>query len=258
MMADQKPVGKARKTKGITAEQLKSVNKITSAVDSVFDQDRPPKPQNILRDLPDLSPLERKLQRLPENYSVESTGQKNIDIDISAGTQEDNEQDDDYHLRVADRLPSLDDAINRLIPSLPDYDQQAEAVAAFNSAARRVIAARLEPGLNAKIQAMPQETLDQKKAICDFVEKTLEPLGLAVKVPNTPGLPGKLKTHPGSWPKIGRFMFEAYIDGKRKQPAFSDSLPELELTDATPAITSETPWQDMVGPKSSRRGRKLS
>src|SRR5262249_48590856 len=133
------------------------------------------------------------------------------------------------------------------------FDVDVQHLVELNHEFREQIAARLGPSLNARIQAMPQETIEQKKAICDFVERTLEPFGLAVKVPNTPGLPGKLKTHPGSWPKIGRFMFEVYIDGKRKQPAYSDTLPELELTDANPtrqveANVAETQWQDSVGP----------
>lgn len=123
---------------------------------------------------------------------------------------------------------------------------------------RQQVAERLEPALNAHIQAMPHDDLDGKKQVCEFVEKTLEPLGLAVKVPNTPGLPGKLKATTGHWVGVGRFHFEVYIDGKPKRPALSDTLPNLELIDAAAVIEPETPWQDKVGPKSSRQGRKRS
>lgn len=160
------------------------------------------------------------------------------------------------------------DALKSLAASLPgEYEWRAPALAKANHEYRQELAAQLTPALNARVQAMPQGTLDQKKAICDFVAAELEPLGLAVQCPKT-GLPAKLKGVAGNWPGVGRFLFEVYIDGKRKQPAASDTLPTLTLIDATPPKERETvipsseqpegSWQEKVGPKASRSGRKLS
>jgi hypothetical protein len=124
---------------------------------------------------------------------------------------------------------------------------------------RQQVAARLQPALNAYISDPANfdvSNLDGKKHLCEFVEKTLEPLGLAVKVPNTPGLPGKFKATTGNWPGVGRFVFEVYIDGKQKKPAVTDILPNLELIDSTPSVGVETAWQSKIGSKSARNDRK--
>lgn len=139
-----------------------------------------------------------------------------------------------------------------------DYDKRAKEVRELTHDLREEIATRLQPVLNARIQEMERETLDQKKILCEFVNNELEPLGLAVRCPNTDGLPGKLKATTGNWPGIGYFYFEVYIDGQRKQPAFSDTLPVLELMDAYPPKERGTHFQDKVGPRSSRRGRNVA
>ena len=121
-------------------------------------------------------------------------------------------------------------------------------------------AALLEPALNLHISDRTRfdaSDLEGKKKVSDFVNSELEALGLAAQCPNT-GLPAKLKATSGSLIGVGRFYFEIYVDGKQKKSAYSDTLPNLKLMDATPAIESETPWQDHVGPKTGRLGRKLS
>ena len=142
------------------------------------------------------------------------------------------------------------------VPADANYPEQAQELAKLNHEFRQQVAARLGPILNAYIrEKMPHEEMGGKKKVAEFVNSEAERFGLAVKCPKT-GLPAKLKTHPGSWPKIGRFFFEVYIDGKRKMPAYSDTLPELELIDATPSREAELGWQEKVGPRSDRSGRK--
>jgi hypothetical protein len=148
------------------------------------------------------------------------------------------------------RKPSIDEAHL-------DYEEQIQAARSLSHLLRRRIVEQLAPAMNAKIQGMPQGTLEEKKAICEFVNGELEPLGLAVKCPNT-SLPAKLKATSGNWPDIGRFHFEVYIDRERKKTAFSDALPLLELMDAHEPKEMDSHFQKMVGPKSSRKGRKLS
>jgi anti-anti-sigma factor len=149
------------------------------------------------------------------------------------------------------------DALLATVPKDAGYEELVPKLASLSHEFRQQVAARFEPVLNAYIRAMPHDDLDGKKKVAEFVNSELERFGLAVKCPNT-GLPAKLKASTGNWPGVGRFHFEVYIDGKREKPAVSDTLPKLELIDATPAIEPETPWQERVGPKSSRRGRKLS
>jgi hypothetical protein len=126
-----------------------------------------------------------------------------------------------------------------------------------NHAFRQQLAAELAPALNARIRQMPHGTYEEKKELAQWVNDELEPLGLAVQCPKT-GLPAKLRGHAGNWPGVGRFAFEVYHDGKRKLSTYSDALPELTLTDATPQQEPEKGWQQAVGTKASRSGRKLT
>ena len=106
-------------------------------------------------------------------------------------------------------------ALLKAIPADTNYGQVAAVLSEANRDVRREMAARLEPVLNAHIQAMPHETHEEKKTLANWVNAEVEPFGLAVKCPKT-GLPAKFRGHPGHWPGIGRFGFEVYIDGKRK------------------------------------------
>jgi hypothetical protein len=129
---------------------------------------------------------------------------------------------------------------------------------------RQAWAARLTPVLNARVGEMKQGTLEEKKNICNFVNVSLEPLGLAVRCPNT-SLPAKLRATTGNRDKtaaehdnlVGTFYFETYVDNKQKKSAFSDTLPGLELMDAFPARELDTHFQNLVGPKSKRVGRRI-
>ena len=160
-------------------------------------------------------------------------------------------------------LPSADERLHHLDALLATvltdagYGEKAEKLAELNHEFRQRIAAELAPALNAHIQALPHDDLDGKKKIAEFVNSELERFGLAVKCPNT-GLPAKLKASTGHWPGVGRFHFEVYVSEKRKIPAYSDTLPELQLIDATPAPETQIAWQYKVGPKSHRPGRKLT
>jgi hypothetical protein len=143
------------------------------------------------------------------------------------------------------------------VPKDAPYEEKAEQLAGLSHEVRQRIAAELAPALNSRIQKMPHDTYEKKKELARWVNDQLEPLGLAVQCPKT-GLPAKLRGKTGNWPGVGCFAFEVYIDGKQKMPTVSDKLPELKLTDATPSQEPEVKWQQTVGPKASRSGRKLS
>lgn len=138
------------------------------------------------------------------------------------------------------------------------YEEVARRIAERMYDIKRQAAAELAPALNARIQAMPHDTLEQKKELARWVNDQLEPLGLAVRDPKS-GLPAKLRGTTGSnqWPDVGRFIIEIYTGGKQKVTSTSYKLPELTLTDATPP-PPETKWQQEVGPKETRRGRVRS
>jgi hypothetical protein len=159
---------------------------------------------------------------------------------------------------VEERSRHLDGLIDSL-PKDAGYEKKAESLAGLNHEFRQRIAVELAPELNAKIQGMEHETLEQKKELGRWVNEQLEPLGLAVQCPNT-GRPAKLRGMTGgsSWPDTGRFCFETHHDGKREKSSYSETLPELMLTDATPTQEPETPWQAKVGPKTRRQDRKRS
>jgi hypothetical protein len=138
-----------------------------------------------------------------------------------------------------------------------EYVRLRNELAKKNHAAREEMGRQLKEPLNAAIREMPSATLEDKKAICDFVNSELEPLGLAVRCPNT-GLPAKLKSTSGSWIGVGTFYFEVYSHGKQKKSAYSDTVPVIEVMDAYPPKDVGTHFQDAVARKSRRAGRRLT
>ena len=139
------------------------------------------------------------------------------------------------------RPPFLAALLER-VPAGTNYQEVAQEAIRLSQDFRRQLAARLQPVLNAHIQAMPHDDLAGKKKVAEFINGELEPLGLAVRCPNT-GLPAKLKATTGNWPGAGCFHFEVYIDGKRHRPTFSDTLPELQLMDAYPPLKKQDSHQ---------------
>lgn len=143
-------------------------------------------------------------------------------------------------------------------PETAPYQELARSARERTHAFRQQLAAELAPALNAHIRTMPHEALEQKKELARWVNDQLRPLGLAVRCPNT-GLPARLLGIAGSYrPEVpgGTFCFETYTDGKQRKTAYSDALPELTLTDATPPPEPEKVWQQAVGTKASRAGRR--
>jgi hypothetical protein len=171
---------------------------------------------------------------------------------------------DDYETFIRSKqgqgglVPSLDDKFKEVVALSPeDYDGRAAALSEINHACRQRMAAELAEALNARIREKPHETLEEKKELARWVNDQLKPLGLAVRCPNTK-LPARLMGIAGSYRPDepgGTFCFEIYKDGKQRKTAYSDTLPELTLTDAAPPKEPEVSWQQTVGPTASRRGR---
>lgn len=116
-------------------------------------------------------------------------------------------------------------------PAVTGYHEAAQQARSLTHAFRQQMAERLQPALNAHIRTMPQDDLEGKKAVAEFINGELEPLGLAVRCPNS-GHPARLKATAGNWPGVGSFHFLVYNDGKRLRPTYADKLPELQLMDA--------------------------
>jgi FHA domain len=154
-----------------------------------------------------------------------------------------------------------DTSLDRLLSNVPKnapYEEQAEAASQLTHEVRLQLASRIAPAFNAAIQAMPQDTYDQKKELAAWVNAELGRFGLAVKCPKT-GLPAKLHGDTGNYPETGRFQFQVSTDsGRPHRTVNTPDLPVLELVDSTPDLDTQVSWQTQVGPKSSRPGRKLS
>lgn len=139
-----------------------------------------------------------------------------------------------------------------------DYASLKARLDAENAAFRGKLAAELAPALNARIQEMPHETYEQKKALANWVNEQLDSLGLAVKCPKTQ-LPARLHGDTGSWPEIGRFQFQvATGKGRPTRTVSTDKLPVIELVDASSSKELQGDWRQTVGPKESRSGRLRS
>lgn len=155
------------------------------------------------------------------------------------------------------------EVLRSLAASLPQvYEQRAAALADMNHAFRQELANQLAPALNAKIQDIPHETLEQKEELCRWLSTQIEPLGIAVKDPKT-GFPAELKADVGDRIGIGRFQFRYRKEGKTVRSQSLNALPVLQLIDATPSLEpqilstdTQIPWQDKVGANSSRSSRK--
>ncbi len=142
-------------------------------------------------------------------------------------------------------------------PKDASYEVKAKDAAAKTHALRQQIATELAPALNARIQELPHDTLEQKKELARWVNDQLEPLGLAVQCPKT-GLPAKLWGIKGSYKPgemNGSFCFEVSKDGKKVKSAYSDALPVLTLTDAATHLEPDKSGQQVVGSQESRSGR---
>lgn len=127
-----------------------------------------------------------------------------------------------------------------------DFEGRKAALTAVNAAFRQELANQFAPALNAKAQAMPHGSYEEKKALARWVNEELRRFDLAIKCPKT-GEPSILTVDPGHHPEIGRFSIEHKTpDGKRHRSLTSPALPELELTEAPPRREALREWQNRV------------
>jgi hypothetical protein len=114
------------------------------------------------------------------------------------------------------------------------------------------LAKELATELNAKIQAMPKDSYEDKKAIARFVNEQCRRFDVAVRCPRT-GEPSTLVAaptgnHPAGYPlEPGRFATQhRKADGKARRPVSWVALPELELMEARPRREAILEWSQRV------------
>lgn len=137
-------------------------------------------------------------------------------------------------------------------PKRETFEEQAERLERRSHEFRQQLAAELTPTLNAKIQAMPHETYEEKKNLAKWVNEELRRFDLAIKCPKT-GEPSILLADVGNKPEFGRFIIEhKNDDGKRVRSFTSAELPHLELIEANPRREAIVEWREKT--RQTRKG----
>jgi hypothetical protein len=124
-----------------------------------------------------------------------------------------------------------------MIGPLPaDYDELAVCLEGATRGFRKGIAQILEPALNAKVTAMPQEGFDEKKALARWVNAELARFGLTLSYRvEDKQLPALLVAFAGRTPQSGRFSLHYRMpDGRRASALWAQCAPHLELMGAPP------------------------
>jgi hypothetical protein len=165
------------------------------------------------------------------------------------------QSNDDLPSRTEDKRQEYLAALLATIPDAGGYVEQAQSLQELNHGFRREMAARLQPVLNAHVQAMPRDTHDDKKAISRWVNEELRRFDLAIKCPKT-GQPSLLFAGPGNHPEIGRFILEHKSpEGKRVRGVQTPELPVLELMEAAPRREAFVELHQRIGPQGGERTR---
>jgi hypothetical protein len=128
--------------------------------------------------------------------------------------------------------------IIELLDSNPseDFELATKDMQLLLDSVRTEIAERLTPLINAKLQSMPCETYEDKKAICHFVKEALHPIFMAVKSPT--GKPSTLTPSGNRSEGVFRFK-EPDESGRKVNKGSSAILPEITLVPDPPRGESQ-------------------
>lgn len=148
--------------------------------------------------------------------------------------------------------PAWAELINTLLATVPKdapYEEQARDLEGLNRVFRREMAKRLEPALNAYIQAIPQGSYDEKREVARWGNEELKQrFNLTIKGPAD--LPALLVAAQGNPPdeEIGRFFLETKsAEGKRSRTLLPTPLPPFELMEAAPRREGIREWRERSG-----------
>jgi anti-sigma factor RsiW len=132
-------------------------------------------------------------------------------------------------------------ALESLLANLPgDYARRYAAIAQIRHAFHRHIASLLEEALNEQVTGMPQDTIEERKALTSWINAQVREIGLAVKCPVTKRPAALIVDRQNrDHPDITRFRFALRTeDGRSSHTAASRNLPRLELTEQRPRVES--------------------
>jgi Global regulator protein family len=152
--------------------------------------------------------------------------------------------------------PKLEN-VKALFTGLSDgHESRISDLEAINQAYRQELANQVAHTLNARIQAMPHDTLDAKRDLARQVNEELRGFDLAIKGPT--GQPSTLLAVPGHPPneEVGRlFLDYKSPEGKRSRTHLPPELSAFELMDAAPRREALREWMGKVGqpPGGARR-----
>jgi hypothetical protein len=123
--------------------------------------------------------------------------------------------------------------VRRIVESGPaDFASRATRARTVRAEVQNTLAPLLEPAVNAQLNTMPQDTLEEKRRLASWANHELHDLGLGIRCPLT-GRPAVLVANPGRSGDEGegsRFRIESRDDSGRKQRTPSSGwVPKLEL-----------------------------
>lgn len=138
----------------------------------------------------------------------------------------------EWHVELEQRLR---EAVRRVVDKAREYEEARIAAGYATRIVQEELARELGELLNGRAASMPQATYEQKKALANWVNNELRPLGLAVRCPAT-GRPAVLQASVGNDRAVGAFRFDTLAaDGGREQRSWATRLPRLELVVDTSA-----------------------
>jgi hypothetical protein len=190
---------------------------------------------------------------IPYDSRKSDTWLPHSDVDKGRLRHRVNFDNNDYVLLIieTDRSPSvvqLDDnrpqglsradriAASLSKPPATEYGQLASDLAELNRDVREEIASRLEPALNAKIQAMPHDTSEEKRMVARWVNEELRRFNLAIRFEKDgEEYPATLVVQSEKYTPNGRFRLEYKTpDGKAQRALYEEHVPSLSLMEAPP------------------------
>ncbi len=151
-------------------------------------------------------------------------------------------------MRIAHVRAEHLDALLATVPGSAPYEEKAEKLASLNHEVRQRIATELAPVMNARIQAMPRDTYEEKKELARWVNEELRRFDLAIK--GSTGQPSALVAVGGNPPDVGlgRLQLEHKSpEGKRVRTQLRVQLPLFELMEAHPRREALREWHEKVG-----------
>jgi hypothetical protein len=150
-----------------------------------------------------------------------------------------------------------------------DYVQLTTHLTRLHRAVQQHIAAQLEPALKARMQVLPQNTYEDKKALTKWVNAELRRYGLAIRVETvekigenveTKVYPAILASDVGKRREEGRFQLEYMSDvGKKLRPVSTPALSVLmdhfRLMIDDPERRRSGKWIELMGNPPNEKGR---